>query len=392
MQSNSSHRSAWFILLVVFLASVAASLNQFKVPPVLPLLMDTFSLPIGKAGLLMSVFAITGLILAIPAGFVFQKLGYRDTGLIALYFLIIGSALGALTNGVGTMLISRFIEGAGMSFISVVAPAIITLRFAAERRGKAMGIWATWVPVGSTLMFIIAPALAGWWSWQGVWWFGCSFAVAVGLLYYFSIRPPQQDDPSHERVTGRDLKGVLRNRNLWLISFLFGCFNLVFISFVTWTPTFLHEVHGTSLANASLVVSLISILSMASCPLAGWISDKIGSRKLVCVIPMILMMVLLPLSSIVRAERFFLLVIAIGMVVGFVPAGVFPAGSEVVGDKRLGGMAMAIVQIGQNAGMLLGPLLFGWVVESFGGWSLGFWTLAPVCGVGAIAGWMAKMR
>jgi hypothetical protein len=29
---------------------------------------------------------------------------------------------------------------------------------------------------------------------------------------------------------------------------------------------------------------------------------------------------------------------------------------------------MAVIQIGQNSGMLLGPLIFGWVVESGDGW------------------------
>jgi MFS family permease len=55
-------------------------------------------------------------------------------------------------------------------------------------------------------------------------------------------------------------------------------------------------------------------------------------------------------------------------------------------------MAMAVIQIGQNSGMLLGPLVFGWMVESMGGWQIAFWALAPVSAIGAIAGWMAKIK
>ena len=51
---------AWVILLVVFLASVAAPLNQNKVPPLMPVMMEAFQLSLVQAGLLMSVFAITG--------------------------------------------------------------------------------------------------------------------------------------------------------------------------------------------------------------------------------------------------------------------------------------------------------------------------------------------
>ena len=117
-----------------------------------------------------------------------------------------------------------------------------------------------------------------------------------------------------------------------------------------------------------------------------------GSRKAICVIPMILLMTLWPLVFFVSEGLFLPLVITIGFVSGFIPTGIFSAGSEVVGDERLAGMAMAVIMVGQNAGMLMGPLVFGWIVEVTGGWQIAFWALVPVCAAGAIAGWMAKMR
>jgi MFS family permease len=398
MRLNSLLRSPWFILVIVLLTSMAAPLNQFKVPPVLSLLMEAFSQSAGRAGLLMSVFAITGLILAIPAGFIFQRLGYRTTGAIAILSIILGAALGAFSRDVGTMLASRFIEGAGMGFMTVLAPAIIAMWFPTDQRGKAMGIWATWVPLGSTVMFLLAPLLAGRWNWQAVWWFGCFYGLFVGLLYYFLLPPPPEPllnkaTPAPPRpLTGRELRGVLRNRDLWLISILFGCFNYVFMAFMTWAPTFLHELRGASLGNASLTVSLMAMLPLVSCPLAGWISDRVHSRKVICVLPMVLMALLWPLSFSVDAELFLALVVVLGFITGFVPTGVLAAGVEAVGDERLGGMAMAVIQVGQNSGMLLGPLVFGWMVESMGGWQVAFWSLTPVSAIGAIASWMAKMK
>jgi MFS family permease len=375
MRANTYYRSTWFTLFVLLTASVAAPLNQFKVPPVLPLLMDAFSLSVARAGLLMSVFALTGLILAIPVGFIFQKLGYRISGLLAVSSIILG-----------------------MSFMTVVAPAVIAIWFEADERGTPMGIWATWVPLGSTLTFVVAPLLVVRWNWQAVWWFGCLFAVAGWLLYYFFIKPAPAKCAStgslagSQGMTGRDLLPVLRNRDLWLISFLFCCFNLAFIAFVTWTPTFLNAIRGISLARGSLLISILTMCTIVSLPISGWISDRAGSRKLVCVTPMILLMMLWPLAFFVGEGGFLPLVIAMGLIGGFVPTGVFSAGVEAVGDERLAGMAMAVIQVGQNAGMLMGPLAFGWVVEATGGWQTAFWVLVPVCAVGAIAGWMTKMR
>ena len=391
-------RSPWFILIIILLASLAAPLNQFKVPPVMPLLMEAFVVSAAKAGLLMSLFAITGLFLAIPAGFIFQKLGYRLTGMIAILSLVIGAASGALSRGFDLMLASRLVEGTGMSLMSVVAPAVIALWFSQESRGKAMGIWAVWVPLGSTIMFLLAPALASRWNWPGVWWFGCFYAVLVGFLYLLFLksrpemlpRPEGKASSSNRRTHG--LGKVLSNRDLWLASFLFGCFNFVFIAFITWAPTFLHQVRGISMARAAFLVSLTTILTIIACPTSGWVSDRTGTRKWVAVLPMILMAPLFPLFFSAGETGFLSLVVLVGFIGGFVPTGVFSAAVETVGNERLSGMAMAVIQIGQNAGMLLGPLVMGWVIESGGGWQAAFWVLAPVSLLGAVAGWLSRIR
>ena len=41
--------------------------------------MASLGVSVRGVGLLMSVYAITGLILALPSGFIFQRAGYRDS-------------------------------------------------------------------------------------------------------------------------------------------------------------------------------------------------------------------------------------------------------------------------------------------------------------------------
>ena len=79
----SAPRYGWVVVAVVVLASVSASLNQFKVPPLVPVLMDAFGIGLSQTGLLMSVFAATGVILALPVGLILRRLGVRTTGVVA---------------------------------------------------------------------------------------------------------------------------------------------------------------------------------------------------------------------------------------------------------------------------------------------------------------------
>jgi MFS family permease len=158
-QLDGTRAAAWLVLAVLLLFSVAAPLNQNKVPPIMPILIKELGLSVSSAGLLMSVFAVTGLILALPAGLIYQKAGARVTGLLAGGSILLGAALGALSHSFGALLASRAIEGIGTSFMAVLAPAIIAQWFTARQRGTAMGIWATWVPVGTTTMLLLPRAL-----------------------------------------------------------------------------------------------------------------------------------------------------------------------------------------------------------------------------------------
>jgi MFS family permease len=395
-QTANGGRMAWVVLAVLLLFSIAAPINQFKVPPIMPVLMQALNLSVGRAGLLMSVYAITGLLLAIPAGFIVQKAGFRVTTLLAGGIIILGTVWGALSPDVGSLLASRVVEGMGTSFMAVLAPAVVAVWFTANKRGVAMGIWANWVPIGSTAMALIAPLLSQSGTWRAVWWFGALYALVVTGLALFVIRPapaPASDaqtatPPSAPPPMGR----ALRNRDLWLVGLTFAFFVMAFMSFTTFLPTYLSVVGGMPLSQAAQVASLGTIVAIFAQPFAGILSDRIGSRKGPYLIGMGLTALSFPLVSLFHGNALIALIILQGLVSGIVPPNIFSAAVEVVGDERLGGLAMGVVMVGQNVGMLVGPLIFGMLVESSAGWPLAFGSLSVLCLLGAIAGALAKVN
>ena len=101
-------------------------------------------------------------------------------------------------------------------------------------------------------------------------------------------------------------------------------------------------------------------------------------------------MVILPLMGTVPLAILPLWVLLQGMFGGIIPTNIFAAGVEAAGDERLGGMAMGVIQFGQNAGMLVGPIIFGALAESAGGWPIAFASLAVLCALGGLAGWLVR--
>lgn len=364
----------------------------------MPILMETFHLSGTRAGLLMSLFAATGLVVAIPAGLILQRLGYRASGLSAVASVMAGSMMGALSHGPAMLLVSRVIEGLGMTLLAVLAPALIALWFPANQRGAAIGIWATWLPVGAITMFLVAPSLVLRWNWQAVWWFGFLFAAVGWVLFFLFVTPPDgsavspSDPPAHAQPTGRDLASVLGNRDLWLISLLFFCFTFCANVFGTWLPSFLHLAHGIDLNKSSYLSATLPFLFMLMGPLSGWVSDRTGSKRILCLAPMCVSILLCPLAALIQSEHVLIFLITLGCVLGFVPTCVFLAGAATVRDDRLRGLAMSALVVGLDMGMLLGPPYFGWVVESTGEWGLGFWALVPFAIVGTLAIKLTKGR
>ena len=86
-----------------------------------------------------------------------------------------------------------------------------------------------------------------------------------------------------------------------------------------------------------------------------------------------------------------ILVVITGFVLGVIPTNIFAGAVEAAGDPRQGGAAMAVIMVGQNAGMLLGPMIFGTLAES-AGWPAAFASLAVISALGLLAGWLAKVR
>jgi MFS family permease len=368
----------WAVLVVVLLAGMAAPFNVYKVPPLMPILMGALHVAGGGAGALMSVFSVSGLLFALPAGFAFQKMGQRATGLLSMTLLVIGSGLGSLCTSAGPLVATRLIEGMGVTLIGVSAPAIVSIHFTGNDRATALSVWSTYVPLGSAIIFTVAPFFGSRWGWESVWRAGCLYAFLAGVLWALFIRPSQgqRADEAHESsvkaIQASALRKALASKDLWLFSLLYCAFALVFTSFLSWTPTYLFTVRHQSLAFASLLVGLVPVVGIVGSPLAGWLLRRIGSAKALIVVPMALFAFTGPLTLFVGTGLLLPFVVLVGLVAAFVPTGLFVVAARAVHDNEARGMAMAITAMGFNAGALLGPIIFGYALEHLGGWGGAF--------------------
>jgi MFS family permease len=319
-----------------------------------------------------------------------QRLGPKATLLISLGFIAIGAGIGAFANSFASLLTSRVVEGLGIGLMGVTAPATIAMWFPPERQGTPMGIWATWVPIGSVVIYNLSPVMVSSLGWQSIWWVGAGFAVLMmvisGLLI---VRPPAQ--ANQQAQAAPSLRSALANRNIWLLALEFTCMNFTMVALGTYYPTFLNEVRGYPLGQAAFLSSIATILVLFSAPTAGWLSDRIGSRRLVFTLPFLGVAISFLFPFHATGWQIIALMILQGLLVGAIPTATFAAAPEVMLRPEWAGLGLAVVLIGQNLGQLLGPIFFSEMIEKVG-WVTAGYLLIPFCLIGFVSGWMVKVR
>jgi len=389
MSENSkkvqSNIYAWVILGIAYLATVSTGIMMNKVAPAIPTLVEVFGINLSQVGLLVSVYAFTSVLLAIPAGLLISRYGQKTIGILAFLTLIFGSILGANSNTFNMMLISRMLEGLGSAFIVVLAPAAIARRFSVEKVGMPMGIWSTATPVGGFIALAYIPDLIDNFGWKTVWW-GASAFTLIALVSFVILYKPLHGDKIKQDTNAdmmANLRAILKNKNIWIGGIVMMSFAFVIMPIVTYYPTFLTLYKGFDLGAAGFMVGLISLAILPSSPLIGWFSDLIGSRKKVVIAGFLILLPLFPILFHVSGWLIPLFMILIGIGVAAVPTPMFAAATDLVGDVKLSGLAMAVLTMGLNLGIVFGAPIFGALVDSKG-WNMAAYIFTPFAILGIV--------
>ncbi|MDR3315051.1 MAG: MFS transporter [Coriobacteriales bacterium] len=169
MAEAKSSSFQWVVLAVTYLFSVAAAMFWFTSTSVADGFImqyiipnpDLVSNPNMNLGLLMTDVCITAFVGALFC-FLFQdRIGIKITMVIGALFLIGGGLIAALSGSDWNLLVaSRFVGGFGIGCAATAATTAISVWFSEKRRGLAIGIWGTWVPVAMIINYVIIRPFA----------------------------------------------------------------------------------------------------------------------------------------------------------------------------------------------------------------------------------------
>jgi MFS family permease len=247
-----------------------------------------------QMGWVFTVFSLAYALFEVPAGHWGDRHGSRGVIARVVVFWSVFTALTGAATGLVTLLIIRFLFGAGEAGAFPNAARVVTRWFPPDGRGKARGtigffslVGAALAPIGSAYLIYNVG-----WRWTFVI-FG-ALGVAWVAVFYAWFR----DDPAtHPRVNAAELaligpgtdatsdaahagggRGVPWSRafgslNVWLLGLIMTVSGMLFYIQFQWLPSYLKEGRGLGEVESGWLTGVVMAGGAAGCLFGGWLSD-----------------------------------------------------------------------------------------------------------------------
>jgi sugar phosphate permease len=367
----------WIVLLASSLVQTVASFGNQMISPLAPFLVDDLNLARTDVGLLVTAAYLGGVLVLVVAGSLSDRFGVRTLFLVGMTLAGIPLALGSLVPSYFWLLVPMVLYGVGNGFALPPTTRAIVEWFPTRRRGLAMGVKQTGVALAGMICGLIVPPIGEAVGWRGTILALGVLTVAAGLISWVVYRDRPDDTGGTAKAARPGLGTVIRNRNLLFLSGVTFLYAGVQLSLAGFMVLFLRDRVGMSVAEAGAMLALAQAGGIVGRIGWGIVSDVVfgGRRKIV----MAIFSVMAALSSVVLAmtgPETPRLVLLITLAVAGVSA-IGWNGINMLFVAEIAGRQASATAAGLNLtcsylGIMVGPPIFGYLVDVTGSYSTAF--------------------
>lgn len=377
VSAEKKRMSPWIILIICWLAAMMPGISLNKIAPIIPELMVDFGITTTEAGLLVSAFSISALVLALPVGMIATRLGAYQTGIVGLACAVAGALLGSLTEVYTVLFVSRLLEGASLILMGTVCPSIVMKAFPPNKVGTAMGVMVSYLPISQVIAFFIFPRLYPTVGWSGVAVITALLPAVMLALWLLAMRPfrVREKGKAAGAAMMEALKHVLRNKYLWLMGILFLLYQAFVNGQLTFLTKYLQDVRGFDAVTAGDYGSYYSAACFVMVLLMGVICDKVGSYKkplIVIALGGAVAFILMP--NVPNALTLAIILMWAGFIGGVGTIG-FASVPGLVQNPEYNTMGVSVINLCEKLGIVIGVPLYSGIIET-AGWSMTFYVSA----------------
>lgn len=408
-RSNKTAPSKWAVLFTIVIMSFMSTLDGSVVNVALPAMQRELAVTAADIQWVSSVYLLVCCATVLVFGQLGDRFGKVKFFQLGVALFTVGSLLCGMATSLPALIAARALQGTGAASAMANNMGIVTEVFPTSERGRALGIVSTFVSLGLMCGPVLGGILVAAFPWESIFLINVPVGVAALLA---GMRFLPADAPSGAMATGalsnlRGIVSLLANPAFVLnLVTMFICFFAVGSTELI-LPFFLQDACGYTPDVAGVLLTSIPLAMAVVGPVAGAVSDRVGSTG-PCLVGLVIYAVGIAfvgmLSADATAVRIYITVVVMSLGTGMFQA---PNNSLVMGSagqENLGfaGSMVALVRylgmaVGTTGGtaLLYGRMseLAGRTVTSFvpgevelfmGGFSFTFFVIAALVAAGAV--------
>ena len=385
-QGEAPERSRWTILAIATAAQAASGYVFLGIAALAGFVQEDLGLTGAQTGLIVTAVGLAPLFALVPVGRMLDFHGEARVVTAGGLWLALGAVAAALAPGYGWLLIALFVGGTGYSTSQPGGSKAVAGWFGEERRGLALGIRQSGLPVGGALAAATLPYVALHWGWRpalvvaGA--VGSAGSIAFALVYR---NPAGTSEPSGYGF-GSELRRLLaypRLRPALLAGLVMVGTQFTLLSYLI--PYSRRDL-GVGAATAAVALAAVQTSGVAGRVLLSAWSDRLGpSRRMIAVgvsalVATIGVVVLATAPSRPGAA----LLIGVAVALGFFAFGWY--GPWVVHVTELAprssvGLTLTFAMTANQLGIVAAPPLFGLVVDTTSSYPFAWLALSAALGL-----------
>lgn len=251
-------------------------------------LMQSFSLNATQLGFLSANYFYSNLLFLLPAGLILDRVSTRKVILSSLFVCVVGTFCFSLSTNFYWASLFRFLTGIGSAFCFLSCIRLATRWFPSNKMALISGLIVTMAMTGGMVAQAPLTALVNTLGWRHA----LFVDATVGVVIFSIIFAVVKDYPKNYKQVASEFsiaqlgfwqsirKSYFRLQN-WLGGIYTCMMNLpLAVLGALWGILYLEQVHHFSSDKASLITSMLFVGTIIGAPLAGFLSDKLGKRKL----------------------------------------------------------------------------------------------------------------
>lgn len=354
-----------------------------------------------QMGWVLSIFALGYALFQVPSGIAGDKYGPRKVLTVVVTLWSIFTAFTGLAWSYTSMLVVRFLFGAGEAGAFPNMARAIYSWIPVKERGITQGINFSGSRIGSAFALPLVAWLITAIGWRMSFYVLGGIGVLWSLAWYWFFRDNPEDHPGISKAEKEyilserqeqsskksklDARILFSSKNVWIAMAQYFASNFTFFFTLTWLLPYVKETYNLGLQEAGWYASIPIVCGAFGNWFSGWLIDRIyksGKWKMSRLVPAMIGFSLAAIGLI-----FSVYMSSVGSAIFFLSISVFGADMTLspswslcidIGKNNAGAVSGTMNMAG-NIGAFITALSFPYMIDWFGGVKPFFFIAASLC-------------